>query len=233
MNLVSFFFAFFMINTVHMVISDTAGEKFILVLIGAILIMSSFFTLDPFSASNFLTFKASYGKLAALGCLEEKEKGNYVINDNNLYITTLDNTTLYNSQMIYFKHCINKVFTKINYDADKLVLIPKKPNGGSDFGTLTTIFGAYPYNTDVMYWDLLEEKLEIELAKTIDDFDRYQRVNIKCIGEISELSEEEMEQYDEIYFWGIEIYENVDSEDILNQKTNGFPIIGQIGRAHV
>lgn len=227
MNLFSFFFVIFMINTVHKVIKDTVGEKIIFVLTGFFIIISSFITADPFTSPNFLTYKTNCGNLAALGSLEEKENGSYVINDSKFLITTLDNTTLYNSQMIYFKHCINKVFAKINYDADKLIIIPRKPNVEGDYGTLMTIFGSYPYKTDVMYWDVAKEKLELELAKMVDDYDRYQRVNIKCIRDISELSEEEMERYDEIYFWGIELYKHNDAQNILHQETNQFPIIGQ------
>ncbi len=227
MNLVFFFFVVFMINTVHRVIKDTVGEKIIFVLTGTLIIISSFFTADPFTAPNFMTFKTSSGNLAILGSLEEKENGNYVINKNNKLLAALDNATLYNNQLIYFKHCINKVFDKINYDADKLVVIPRKPGDEGDYGTLRTIFASCPFKTDVMYWDVAKEKLELELAKVVDDNDRYQRVNIKCIRDISELSEEEMERYDEIYFWGIELYKNNDSQNILHQETNQFPMIGQ------
>lgn len=225
-NVSYFYLLLFFLCTIHTCIKSKIIINRLTLGIGILVILSSYFTFDSLVEKNFIVYKTAVGKIAVVGTLDKNSSGDYLVNHGNLSVTTLDNSGCYNSQNAYFKRNLNKSFAEIIYDSDILVLIPFQMR--DSFGTLASIFGSFPQRTNKLYWDTYKSRLEIELAEYLEENERYKKINILCIDSIENIDKQVLDEYNEIYYFAIELDSSIKSNEILSLEKNNFPVISRV-----
>lgn len=195
----------------------TANHKFRCILLGAILtifLCESYVTLDPLTHLTMPKFDAGNGKAVTTRHYfygGENYGYGFIENSRNEEILTqmyLHDGLDYNRQQLGLQYALEKAFTKINYNSNKLIVLDNF--GGWAENTCWCLFG--PNRTTGYYWDNNNHVI------TFDS--RYDAMNF-----VIAQNNPDMDKYDEVYYFDFTFNKYID-DDFLekNQVIDEFSI---------
>jgi len=197
------------------------------IIIDAFIVVSNFTSYDLICNSRYLQRNFGNGcmnviNLFSLDCLDNMQITRKLDKDLDKYTDTRD-CIAYNRQYIYGPAILQKIFREIDYDADKLVIIP---NLYHDFNTtFNNVFyrDAYVYELGMLYWNkngkFFNANTYRDGKEYFENNTAYERVNIVLLDRLKQLGGLK-NGYDEIYI----IFPKYDSDFDFNKFKKGIDI---------
>lgn len=177
-------------------------RKIIAVCLVCVVFISNFCSLDPIAENIFMKQGTGTGSiLIPCTMYTDKQKNAIIGNKEDYACATINTSGMYNFQSHYLSICFDKTLKKIDYKEDSIIIIPSQYR--DEYGTLATIFGVNVLGYREFYWDTKRSQLNINC---VDDMERmknnsrYQKLNYRIVNKISEISQQEMQNYKNVYY---------------------------------
>ena len=177
-----------------------------LIIIDVFIVLSNFTSYDWICNSRYLQRNFGNGNmnvinLFSLDCLDNMQITRKLDKDLDKYTDTRD-CIAYNRQYLYGPALIREIFQEIEYDADKLIIIP---NLYHDFNkTFNNIFyrDAYVYELGMLYWNkngkFFNANTYRDGKENFENNPAYEKVNVILLDNLKQLDGLQ-NSYDEIY----------------------------------
>lgn len=152
--------------------------------------------------------------------LADDLEANVSLADNFEYQRTTINGNVYNMQYAYLGKCFDKTLEKIDYSEDTLLIMPCEYRD-DEYGMIATIFGINVTGIHEFYWDTQKKETMINCADNIRAMSsdkRYQKINMRMVHSLSEISKKEWNKYSKIYYIALPFDKTFDHSKFLGQK---------------
>lgn len=216
----AFFLSFATAIAIECCIEKVRLKKCISGVMLILLVLSNFYTLDPFSRMLFMSQGTGMDKILVPCTMTIDTNSIVTIHDNSRKdIVILNTSALYNFQCAYLKNCFDKALKKVNYNENTLIILPSQYR--DEYGTLASIFGVNIKGINELYWNRRDGHVQINCANLVDNYkndNEYDKLNIKVLNSLSELTESERNNYDEIYYFEMPFDKQFNHSAFLNNN---------------
>lgn len=219
----AFFLFFCTMISIDSVAKNSIIKKIMLSFLIFILLCSNFYTFDPISKSVFVTEGTGIDKILLPNIISIDNNNNIVMNDtdNLKYKAVINNSCIYNFQCSYMGSCFNRTLKRLNYNNNTLIILPHEYR--DEWGTTASLFGINVKGYSEYYWDTQTERLNINCAdeeEKMKNNSRYCKLNYKVVNSLEEVSDEERESFQRIYYIALPFQEDFDHEKFLAQSSS-------------
>ena len=185
-----------------------------------LLILSNFYTLDPFSRKIFMTQGTGIDEILIPSTMNSDSDSIVTIADKSRKdLAKMNNSAVYNFQCAHLKSCFDKALKKVKYNERKLIILPRQYR--DEFGTKASIFGVNIIGINEIYWSSKDGHVQINCANLVDNYkndNSYDKLNIRVLKSLSELSESERNKYEEIYYFEMPFDKQFNHSTFLNNN---------------